>query len=216
SRFDRYESTTNIHFFTELAQRIIKATSLMGPLGRLYQVDMRLRPTGKSGSLVIPLTEFRRYYEEGGAQLWERQALTRARIVHGDAGFAGEIMAAVGEGAFGMPWGPGMAGEIEHMRMRLEASRSERNVKRGQGGSVDVEFLVQMFKLKYGRALPQLRTPNTWEAVDALRQTGLLSEQEHEALLASYDFLRRVESRLRIVHNRLLDEVPAEDDEMEK
>ena len=42
-------------------------------MGRLYQVDMRLRPTGKSGSLVIPLTEFRRYYEEGGAQLWERQ-----------------------------------------------------------------------------------------------------------------------------------------------
>ena len=48
----------------------------MGPMGRLYQVDMRLRPTGKSGSLVIPLEEFDRYYEEGAAQLWERQALT--------------------------------------------------------------------------------------------------------------------------------------------
>ena len=55
TRFDRFELTDNFHFFTELAQRIIKATSYLGPMGRLYQVDMRLRPTGKSGSLVMPL-----------------------------------------------------------------------------------------------------------------------------------------------------------------
>src|SRR5205807_9783141 len=67
SRFDRYELTDNFHYFTELTQRIIKMTSFLGPMGRLYQVDMRLRPTGKSGSLVLPLTEFRKYYEAGGA-----------------------------------------------------------------------------------------------------------------------------------------------------
>ena len=77
SRFERYELTDNFHYFTELAQRVIKVAGVLGPMGRLYQVDMRLRPTGKSGALVIPLTEFRRYYEEGGAQLWERQLLTR-------------------------------------------------------------------------------------------------------------------------------------------
>ena len=94
SRHERFELTDNFHFFTELAQRIIKALSQIGPMGRLYQVDMRLRPTGKSGSLVLPLCEFRRYFmaghevaahPEGGAQLWERQALTRARVVYGDA-----------------------------------------------------------------------------------------------------------------------------------
>ena len=78
SRFDQYELSDNFHYFTELGQRIIKATSFMGPMGRLYQVDMRLRPTGKSGSLVIPIEEFNRYYQGGGAQLWERLALTRA------------------------------------------------------------------------------------------------------------------------------------------
>jgi glutamate-ammonia-ligase adenylyltransferase len=216
SRFDRYDSTTNIHFFTDLAQRIIRATSHMGPMGRLYQVDMRLRPTGNSGSLVIPLTEFRRYYEESGAQLWERQSLTRARVVHGDADFARDVMAAVEQAAYGLPWRPEMADEIHTMRLRLEASRSERNVKRGRGGSVDVEFLVQLFKLKYGRDLPALRLPNTWEALDALRATGLLTDQEQGTLRAGYDFLRRVESRLRIVHNRLIDEVPEESDDMEK
>src|SRR5262249_23711106 len=54
TRFDKFELTDNFHFFTEFAQRIIKTASLLGPTGRLYHVDMRLRPTGKSGSLVIP------------------------------------------------------------------------------------------------------------------------------------------------------------------
>src|SRR5262249_41845871 len=84
SRFDTLELTDNFHFYTELARRIIKVASFLGPMGRLYHVDMRLRPTGKSGSLVIPLNEFKKYYEDGGAQLWERQALTRGRVVFGD------------------------------------------------------------------------------------------------------------------------------------
>ena len=68
---------SNSLFFTELAQRVIKTASHMGPMGRLYAVDMRLRPTGKSGSLVLPLAEFHRYFESPGCQLWERQSLGR-------------------------------------------------------------------------------------------------------------------------------------------
>jgi glutamate-ammonia-ligase adenylyltransferase len=216
SRFDRYELTDNFHYFTELAQRIIRATSYLGPMGRLYQVDMRLRPTGKSGSLVIPLTEFRRYYEEGGAQLWERQALTRARVVYGDAAFAAEVMQAVEQGAFGLCWQPALADEIRQMRERLEASRSDRDLKRGFGGIVDVEFLVQLFQLKYGRSVPALRAPNTWNALEALRSAGLLGEEEYGPLRAGYDFLRFVESRLRIVHNLALDELPDNPVDLEK
>jgi glutamate-ammonia-ligase adenylyltransferase len=216
TRFDRFELTDNFHFFTELAQRIIRTASYLGPMGRLYQVDMRLRPTGKSGSLVIPLTEFRRYYEEGAAQLWERQALTRARVVYGDADFSKDVMAAVEQGAFGVCWRPEFTEEIRQMRDRLEASRSDRDLKRGFGGIVDIEFLVQLFQLKYGRELPALRTPNTWEGLCALRSTGLLTDEEHALLRAGYDFLRLVESRLRIVHNRSLDELPEKPEDLEK
>ena len=105
---------------------------------------------------------------------------------------------------------------VRGMRERLEASRSERDLKRRFGGIVDVEFLVQLFKLKYGRDLEALRTPNTWEALDALRDAGLLSPQEHATLCAGYGFLLRVQSRLRIVHNRSLDELPQAPDEVEK
>jgi glutamate-ammonia-ligase adenylyltransferase len=216
TRFDRFELTDNFHFFTDLAQRIIKATSFLGPMGRLYQVDMRLRPTGKSGSLVTPFLEFRRYYEEGGAQLWERQALTRARLVYGDADFGRQVMDLVEHVAYETPWKPELADEIRSMRDRLEASRSERDLKRGFGGIVDVEFLVQMFLIKYGREFPALRTGNTWQALDALRTTGLISDGEHAVLRGSYDFLRLVESRLRIVHNRSLDELPERVEDLEK
>jgi glutamate-ammonia-ligase adenylyltransferase len=225
TRFERYERTDNYHFFTELAQHIIKATSYLGPMGRLYQIDMRLRPTGKSGSLVIPLCEFRRYFitqqdssshPEGGAQLWERQALTRARIVHGDADFGQEVMAAVAEGAYGLAWQPAISAEILAMRERLQASRPSGNLKRGPGGLADVEFLVQLFQIKYGLARPALRCPNTWQALEALGECGLLSESEKTTLAAAYDFLLRVQSRLRIVHNRSLDELPEAPEEIDK
>jgi [glutamine synthetase] adenylyltransferase / [glutamine synthetase]-adenylyl-L-tyrosine phosphorylase len=216
TKWDRFELTDNFHFFTELMQRIIKVLGVLGPMGRLYHVDMRLRPTGKSGSLVIPLTEFRRYYDGGGAQLWERQTLTRARVVYGDAKFSGDVMAAVEEAAFGLPWSCAVADEIATMRERLEVSRSDRDVKRGFGGIVDVEFLVQLFQLKYGMAKPTVRTGNTWEALDSLLAEGLIQTDEHAALTASYDFLRQVESRLRIVHNRSLDELPEAPDDLEK
>jgi len=102
------------------------------------------------------------------------------------------------------------------MRERLEASRSERNVKRGFGGIVDVEFLVQLLQLKYGRDVPALRTTNTWEALVALQTNGRLKETEYATLHAGYEFLRLVESRLRIVHNLSLEELPPRSEDREK
>ena len=222
TRFDQFELTDNRHFFTELAQHIIKAMSYLGPMGRLYQVDMRLRPTGRSGTLVTPLHEFRRYFAadcvhpEGCAQLWERQALTRARVVYDDADFGRTVMTAVADGMYGLSWRPELLDEILSMRSRLEASRKVRDLKRGFGGLVDVEFLIQTFQLKYGRTHPALRTPNTWQALDALRTTGLIAPEQHDQLRGAYDFLLRVQSRLRIVHNRTLDEVPDALEEIDK
>ena len=81
---------------------------------------------------------------------------------------------------------------------------------------MDVEFLVQAFQLKYGRHHPALRTPNTWRALEALRSAGLLTEGELVDLRDAYDFLMRAKSRLRIVHNRALDELPAAPEEVGK
>jgi len=215
-----HQRTNSFHFFTDLAQRVIRAASYHGPMGRLYKIDMRLRPAGKSGPLVITLAGFRRYLQaspsEGGAQLWERQILTRARVVHGDSEFGQEVLAAVAEGMNALSWQPAVVDEMLAMRQRLEASRGKRDLKRGCGGLMDVEFLVEMFQLKYGREKPALRQVNIWQALAALEATGLLTAPEQQTLAAGYDFLLRTQSQLRLFHNRSLDEVPEAPAEVEK
>ena len=134
----------------------------------------------------------------------------------GDAEFAAAVMEAVAEGAFGLPWQRDWVDDVRAMRERLEASRPARDLKRGPGGLADVEFLVQMFQLAHGREVPALRVPNTWQALAALRAAGLLAPEEQATLRACYDFLLRVQSRLRIVHNRTLDAVPESAGEVEK
>ncbi|QDU23128.1 bifunctional [glutamate--ammonia ligase]-adenylyl-L-tyrosine phosphorylase/[glutamate--ammonia-ligase] adenylyltransferase [Urbifossiella limnaea] len=203
-------------YFTELAQRLIKAASTHGPMGRLYAVDMRLRPTGKSGTLVLPLCELDRYYAGGGAQLWERQALTRARVVRGDAAFGDRVMARVRAAAAGAPWTPAAADEVRRMREKLEAGTTARNLKRGPGGLNDVEFLVQLLQLKHGAARPAVLVPNVWAALDALEAARLLPAAEASALRAGYSFLRLVEARLRVVTNRPLTELPDTADDLAK
>ncbi|MSR52430.1 MAG: bifunctional [glutamate--ammonia ligase]-adenylyl-L-tyrosine phosphorylase/[glutamate--ammonia-ligase] adenylyltransferase [Gemmataceae bacterium] len=205
----------HFEYFTEYARRTIKSLSHHGPLGRLYAVDMRLRPTGQSGSLVIPLDEFRRYFETS-AQVWERQSLARARPIHGEEAFTAEVMAAVREAMLGVAWGPDIVTEIRSMRQRLEASAPPRSLKRGVGGMTDVEFLIQAFQLHHGREMPGICRTNTWDCLDALRDADLLTRSDHRVLAEGYSFHRLAEARLRIVTNRPLNEYPDDPQELEK
>lgn len=203
-------------YFTELAQRLIRAASTMGPMGRLYAVDMRLRPTGKSGTLVLPLCEFDRYYAGGGAQVWERQALTRARVVRGDPAFGATVMDHVRAAVTGASWSPAVADEVARMRKQLEGTATPRNLKRGPGGLTDVEFLVQLMQIKHGSAHPDVLEPNIWAALDQLGAAGLLPADEAAELRAGYSFLRLVEARLRVVTDRPLTELPEPADDLAK
>jgi len=211
------ESTNNIHFFSELAQRVIKSLGQHSPLGRLYQVDMRLRPTGKSGSLVVPLEGFRKYYAEGSAQLWERQALTRGRVVFGDEAFGQRVIGVIHDAAYGPNWQPSMADEILTMRKRMEAnSRGENDLKRGFGGIVDVEFLVQLLLLKYGRSHLQIVHPHVLDALEALQKTKLLAPETCQSVVDHYQFLRTVESRQRMVYQQSQDTLPTAKEDLIK
>jgi glutamate-ammonia-ligase adenylyltransferase len=202
------ESTTHAYYFTELAQRAIKLLGTMGPMGRLYAVDMRLRPTGKSGSLVVPLGEFERYFAGGGAQLWERQMLTRARVIRGDAAFAARVRTRLRAAIAADADAPALVKEVRAMRAKLEATASSRSLKRGPGGLADVEFLVQLLQIRHGRERPELLQPNIWDALDALEQAGLIAAVDAATLREGYSFLRLVEARLRIVTDRPLTELP--------
>ena len=211
------EGTTSIfHFFSELCQRLINRLGKHGPHGRLYEVDMRLRPEGKSGALAVPLGKLGELAQRGTADVWARQALTRARIVYGDANFGTRVRDELATAVYEPPWQSGIIDEVRAMRNRLEASRSERDLKRGIGGIVDVEFLVQVFQLKYGATHPALRTANVREAIQTLASEALIIAETAQELLGIYDYLRRVESRLRIVDLLVKDELPKDPAQIEQ
>jgi [glutamine synthetase] adenylyltransferase / [glutamine synthetase]-adenylyl-L-tyrosine phosphorylase len=106
-----------------------------------------------------------------------------------------------------------LAGEIHRMRERMESELAKeasrgKNPKTGHGGLVDVEFAAQFLQLAHGHDHPSIRTGSTPDALRALRAAGLLREAEHDALARGYEFLRRVELRLRIVHDYAIDHLP--------
>ncbi len=210
------ERTTNQHFFSELGQRIVNTTGRLGPYGRLYPVDMRLRPTGRSGALATSLAQFARYFAEGQGQLWERQALCKARVVFGSRSAARAVLSAVNHAAFQHPWRPEDAEAIHQMRMRLEKTAGTRDFKRGPGGIVDIEFAVQLLQLRHGRRRPRVRCPNTLEALERLYTAGCLNDQDYQAFAHSYRLLRTLESRLCLMGSPHPDELPEDSRELKR
>ena len=203
-----HPATTHQHYFTELMQKVIQALTRRGPLGRMYTVDMRLRPTGTSGNLVLPLSEFQRYYDGPSAQLWERQALTRARIIRGHSPFVEQLRQAIHSAICDGDWQPGLIDEVRSMRDRVEAAGKKESLKTGSGGMVDVEFLVQLYQIRLGRTHPMLLTPNIWHALDLLAAFEEFDPADLQQLREGYSFYRRVEARMRIVSDRPMTTLP--------
>ncbi|MBX3425729.1 MAG: bifunctional [glutamate--ammonia ligase]-adenylyl-L-tyrosine phosphorylase/[glutamate--ammonia-ligase] adenylyltransferase [Pirellulales bacterium] len=212
----RASATSNNHFFSQLAQRIMKGTNHFGPQGRLYEIDPRLRPTGKSGALALPLDAFVEYFRSGGGQLWERQALLKARVILGTGPARRRAELAVAAAIDCRPWSPDDAREIWQMRLRLQEDASPQNLKRGPGGTVDAEFLVQMLQLKHGPARPAVRVTGTLDALGALAAAGCLDSQQARTLEAEYRLMRSVEARIRLMNSAGRHEFPADEREIEK
>jgi len=210
------ETTSNQHFFSEQGQRLVKLCAELGPQGRLYEVDPRLRPTGKSGRLATSLTEFLRYFQAGEGQLWERQALCRARVITGSPAASAAALETIHRAQYAIPWRPEFSREIFGMRLRMQEGATEWNLKRAAGGVVDIEFLVQLLQLKHGADLPSLRQPNTISALDALRAAGILSPEDWTYLSTSYQVLRSIQGRLRLMNMSALNDLPTQPGELSK
>ncbi len=207
-RSRRDATTTNQHFFGELGQRIIKVANQLGPYGRLYEIDPRLRPTGKSGTLATSLAEFSRYFASGEGQLWERQALCKARVVFATPEAEARAMAVLHEAAFAPSWQSQDAEVVWQMRQRMEEKATPGNLKRGPGGLVDIEFLVQMFQLKHAAAHPAIAVPSTLAALEALSAVGILPRDDYEFFTGSYRLLRTIQARMRLMSTTARDDLP--------
>jgi glutamate-ammonia-ligase adenylyltransferase len=206
--------TSNAHFFGELAQRTLRVFNAFGPQGRLYEMDSRLRPSGRSGPAAISLDEFARYVAaDGPAAIWERQALVKARPVVGDAAAIARVGAIIEGATFGRDWTAADVEAIRRMRLRMEEGAKPTNLKRGPGGVVDIEFAAQMLQLVHGGREPGLRTTGTLPALVALRDCGVIDTGRFASLERSYRLLRSIEGRLRLLAAAARHDFPESDSE---
>jgi glutamate-ammonia-ligase adenylyltransferase len=196
---------SNHEYFAKLGQKIIMILTTQTREGYVYKIDTRLRPSGNAGPLVTSLESFRDYHRRE-SQVWERQALTKSRVVLGEELLSEAIEEVVRQSVYGSGSHESVRPEIHRLRMRMEneiakESEGNYNIKTGRGGMVDVEFIVQYLQLCHGHKMPDIRNANTLVSLKALRANGVFSPEDGEILINGYKFLRRLENRLRIIHD---------------
>jgi len=166
------------HYFARLTQRLIAAISAPTAQGVLYEVDMRLRPSGNAGPLATSLAGFRRYQRDK-AWTWEHHlALTRARVICADPGFSAPINAAINEVLGAKRDAKKTVGDVKKMRARLAEQRPPRHdfdLKLVAGGLMDIEFITQSAILLFGGQLLDKRG-DTKAILLALEHSGLLDQ----------------------------------------
>ena len=203
-------------YFTRLAQLMLTTLQVPTREGRVYRIDTRLRPSGNKGPLVSSIEAFSRYHAHS-SQLWERQALIKARAITGDPALMREVEGIVERFVYATPLGDAEVAEIHRLRMRMErelAGSEEHgfNVKTGRGGLVDIEFLAQMLQLRHGAREPSVRKRATRHALAALADAGFLPREDAAVLAESYAFLRTLTNRLRIERDQPVEALEREGD----
>ena len=189
-------------WFARLGQKFIHILTILTRAGTLYEIDMRLRPSGQSGPLVSSLPAFLKYQRES-AWTWEHQALTRARFLAGDAQL-GQKFTALREEILLRHRNPQvLAGEIRDMRQRIAREKpigkDHFHLKLSPGGLLDIEFLVQFAILANSAENPALLLPTgTREALLALGKSGLWEARAVEDLVDAWCVLRDAENRRRL------------------
>jgi glutamate-ammonia-ligase adenylyltransferase len=172
-------------YYTRLTQRLISALSASTAEGSLYQVDMRLRPSGQKGPVATQLSGFV-HYQQHEAWTWEHLALTRARVVSGPPALRAAVDQAIRSALGGSRDAAKTAADVRDMRARIEKEKGTGDIwelKQVRGGLVDLEFMAQYLQLVHAHAHPEVLSTNTVAALLNLQRTGLLAPAAADVLL---------------------------------
>jgi len=197
-------------YYTRLCQRFINALTAPTAEGGLYDVDMRLRPSGTSGPAASSLTAFRKYHQEL-AWTWEHMALTRARVVAGPARLADAIRTEL-RAILTRARDEKLVLDVDDMRERIAEEHRELpfwDVKHRRGGMLDVEFVAQYLQLREAALHPETLDVNTLAALKALARSGALAADAAENLIAALTLWRNVQGLLKLTAEEPFDEANA-------
>ncbi len=195
----RRPSLSNAEFFTRLGQDLINILNNHTADGWVYRVDMRLRPYGNSGPLVMSFDALEAYYQSQGRE-WERYAMIKARPIGGDPGQGSRLMEMLRPFVYRHYIDFSALESLRDMKALInrEVARKElqENIKTGPGGIREIEFIGQAFQLIRGGREPALRIRPILQVLHGLGREGHLPETVCQDLAGAYVFLRRVENRL--------------------
>ncbi len=196
-------------WFVRAAHSYIAAVTAPGIEGRLYDVDMRLRPSGNKGPVAVSLTSFQRYHAED-AWTWERMALTRARVVAGPPGLRAAVEAAIFKVIVEAGDPATIRADAAAMRTRMLRdlpSDGPWDAKLRPGGQIEVEFVGQALQLIHGRTHPSVCHPTLRIALRRLGDAGLLPKDDMALLIQADRVWRTIQGMMRILIGREVGEV---------
>jgi len=190
-------------YFSRLGQNIITAITALTSEGRLYEVDTRLRPSGSQGPLVVTLKTFQDYYAKS-AWTWEHMALTRARVILSPSIMLEPLQQSVEEVLTQKRDLLELVLAVNEMRNKLFDQFGNTNIwdiKRTEGGLIDMEFLCQYLMLKEGYLHPDVFEPEISKTIIKLQQHNILSKIDAETLESGHQLQQKIQSLLRLCLN---------------
>jgi len=209
----------NHQFFVRLCELLTGHLSAVTEEGPCYKVDLRLRPEGTKGEIVLPLISYEIYYESFGRE-WERAMLVKARHVAGDQGLSSQFVEAIRPFVYRRYLDSTVIESMREMKMRIDAEMCKKgshlDVKLGRGGIREIEFVVNAIQLLNGGKRPELRAQSTLKALAVIRELELLPEKECQVLHDAYLFLRKLENRLQMVNCLQTHRMPQGEEERDR
>ena len=175
-------------YYARFTQRLLAALTAPTRRGTLYDVDMRLRPSGRKGPLATQFSAFARYQRDE-AETWEHMALTRARVIAGDASLAHDVAKAIRATLTREREPAKVAREVAAMRALIAQEKGDRDLwdlKLVRGGLMDVEFAAQCLTLAFAHAKPEILDVSTRRAIDKAGRVGLLAPGLVETLIEAH------------------------------
>ncbi|WP_419555605.1 bifunctional [glutamate--ammonia ligase]-adenylyl-L-tyrosine phosphorylase/[glutamate--ammonia-ligase] adenylyltransferase [Shewanella eurypsychrophilus] len=203
--------TENQQFFIRMGQRLINLLHQVTVDGFVYRVDMRLRPYGESGPLVVSFSGLEDYYQEQGRD-WERYAMVKARALGPWTAYSDELHSMLRPFVYRRYIDFSAIESLRKMKQLITQEVRRRqltdNIKLGAGGIREVEFVIQSFQLIRGGREPALRQQSLFAAIDTLYSLGQLEYLAVDELKQSYMLLRRVENLLQAIGDKQTQTLP--------
>ena len=210
---DGFGKLAHSEYFTRVVKLLKELLHESTADGFVYRVDLRLRPWGDAGPIVLSHSAFEHYYQLHGRE-WEQYAMVKARVITGSAADKQALQDILRPFVYRRYHDYRVFDGLAQLKNQIDRQARQQgklnNVKLGSGGIREIEFFVQAFQILKGGRNHQLQTPGIFEAMQVLAQQNIVEAPTIDAMRQAYCFLRRLENRIQMMNDQQTHEIPAQ------